>query len=142
MDQLIEGGAVSSQKFSVDPKPLDPNVPAGFLKNVVFKKFMYNMQDSYDAQLSKLGHSVLKVEPPASIACEKMRETALQSSGCILRISGFIFFFSNRFACFLFAQMKRDIQLVGCPFKDFRNNYRKSKDSGGEKERLFVCPEV
>ena len=55
MDQLIEGGAVSSQKFSVDPKPLDPNVPAGFLKNVVFKKFMYNMQDSYDAQLSKLG---------------------------------------------------------------------------------------
>lgn len=55
MDQLIEGGAVSSQKFSVDPKPLDPNVPAGFLKNVVFKKFMYNMQDSYDSQLSKLG---------------------------------------------------------------------------------------
>lgn len=55
MDQLIEGGAVSSQKFSVDPKPLDPNVPAGLLKNVVFKKFMYNMQDSYDAQLSKLG---------------------------------------------------------------------------------------
>ena len=94
------------------------------------------------SQLSKLGHSVLKVEPPASIACEKMRETALQSSGCILRISGFIFFFSNRFACFLFAQMKRDIQLVGCPFKDFRNNYRKSKDGGGEKERLFVCPEV
>ena len=27
MDQLIEAGAVSSQKFSVDPKPLDKNVP-------------------------------------------------------------------------------------------------------------------
>ena len=55
MDQLIAGGAVSSQKFSVDPKPLDPNVPSSFLKNIVFKKFMYNMQDSYDAQLAKLG---------------------------------------------------------------------------------------
>ena len=55
MDKLIEGGALSTQKFSVDPKPLDPNVPANFLQKVVFKKFMYNMQDSYDAQLSKLG---------------------------------------------------------------------------------------
>lgn len=55
MDQLIEGGAVSGQKFSVDPKPLDPNVPAGFLENFVFNKFMYSMQNSYDAQLSKLG---------------------------------------------------------------------------------------
>ncbi len=55
MDQLIEAGAVSGQKFSVDPKPLDPNVPANFLENFVFKKFMYTAQDSYDAQLKKLG---------------------------------------------------------------------------------------
>ncbi len=55
MDQLIEAGISSKQKFSVDPKPLDPNVPAGFLKNVVFKKFMYTKQDSYDEQLRKLG---------------------------------------------------------------------------------------
>ncbi len=55
MDQLIAAGALSSQKFSVDPKPLDPNVPANFLENIVFKKFMYTMQDSYDAQLNKLG---------------------------------------------------------------------------------------
>jgi predicted aconitase len=55
MDQLIDTGAVSSQKFTVDPKPLDPNVPANFLENIVFKKFMYTMQDSYDAQLNKLG---------------------------------------------------------------------------------------
>jgi predicted aconitase len=55
MDQLIDAGAVSSQKFTVDPKPLDPNVPANFLENIVFKKFMYTMQDSYDAQLNKLG---------------------------------------------------------------------------------------
>ena len=55
MDQLIEGGALSGQKFSVDPKPLDPKVPANFLQKLIFNKFMYSMQDSYDSQLSKLG---------------------------------------------------------------------------------------
>ncbi len=55
MDQLIEGGALSSQKFSVDPKPLDPKVPANLLQKLVFNKFMYTKQDSYDAQLQKLG---------------------------------------------------------------------------------------
>ena len=55
MEQLIEAGVASKQKFSVDPKPLDPNVPADFLKNFVFKKFMYTKQDSYDEQLRKLG---------------------------------------------------------------------------------------
>ena len=55
MDTLINGGAISAQKFSVDPKPLDPNVPSDFLKNFVFNKFMYSVQDKYDAQLEKLG---------------------------------------------------------------------------------------
>ena len=55
MDTLIEGGAISAQKFSVDPKPLDPNVPANFLQNFVFNKFMYSVQDKYDEQLRKLG---------------------------------------------------------------------------------------
>ena len=55
MDQLIEAGAISEQKFSVDPKPLDPNVPASFLENFVFKKFMYTRQKSYDEQLRKMG---------------------------------------------------------------------------------------
>ena len=55
MDKLIEGGALSAQKFSVDPKPLDPKVPSSFLKNFVFNKFMYSVQDQYDAQLEKLG---------------------------------------------------------------------------------------
>ena len=55
MDKLIEGGAISGQKFSVDPKPLDPKVPSDFLKNFVFNKFMYSVQDEYDAQLEKLG---------------------------------------------------------------------------------------
>jgi len=32
MDQLIEAGAISQQKFSMDPRPLDKNVPANFLQ--------------------------------------------------------------------------------------------------------------
>ncbi len=55
MDQLIEAGAISQQNFSVDPKPLDPNVPANLLENFVFKNFMYTRQNSYDVQLKKLG---------------------------------------------------------------------------------------
>lgn len=55
MDQLIDAGVMSKQKFSVDPKPLDKNVPSDFLKNVVFNKFMYSKQKSYDEQLRKLG---------------------------------------------------------------------------------------
>ncbi len=55
MDQLIEGGALSKQKFTVDPKPLDKNVPANLLQKLIFNKFMYTMQDSYDAQLEKMG---------------------------------------------------------------------------------------
>ena len=55
MDQLIAGGALSGQKFSVDPKPLDPKVPANFLQKLIFNKFMYSKQDEYDKQLAKLG---------------------------------------------------------------------------------------
>ncbi|MEN6594336.1 MAG: aconitase X [Clostridiaceae bacterium] len=54
MDQLIQGGALSGQKFSVDPRPLDKNVPANFLQNLVFG-FMYSKQTDYEAQLSTLG---------------------------------------------------------------------------------------
>ncbi len=55
MQQLIDAGAVSSQQFSVDPRPLDKNVPANFLQNFVFNNFMYSKQESYEAQLNKLG---------------------------------------------------------------------------------------
>ena len=55
MDQLIDAGAVSAQKFSADPRPLDPNVPSNFLQNLVFNKFMYTKQDFYEGQLKKLG---------------------------------------------------------------------------------------
>ena len=55
MQQLIDAGAISQQKFSVDPRPLDKNVPASFLMNFIFNNFMYSKQDSYEQQLQKLG---------------------------------------------------------------------------------------
>ena len=55
MQQLLDAGVCSDQKFSVDPRPLDKNVPANFLQNLVFNKFMYCKQDFYEGQLEKLG---------------------------------------------------------------------------------------
>ena len=55
MDKLLEAGAPSKQKFSVDPRPIDPNVPANFLQKFIFKNFMYSRQDFYEDQLQKLG---------------------------------------------------------------------------------------
>ena len=55
MEQLIEAGAVSQQTFSVDPRPLDKNVPSNFLLDFIFKNFMYSRQDFYEGQLQKLG---------------------------------------------------------------------------------------
>lgn len=55
MDQLISADAVSLQKFSADPRPLDPKVPSSFLQNFVFNKFMYTKQKEYEEQLKKLG---------------------------------------------------------------------------------------
>ncbi len=55
MNQLIEAGAISTQKFSVDPRPLDKKVPANFLQNLIFNKFMYSRQEFYEGQLKELG---------------------------------------------------------------------------------------
>ena len=55
MQQLLDAGVASNQEFSVDPRPLDQNVPANFLQNLVFHKFMYTKQDFYEKQLDKLG---------------------------------------------------------------------------------------
>lgn len=55
LDRLIEANALSQQKFSVDPRPLDSNVPSSFLQNIVFNKFMYSKQDQYEKQLDRLG---------------------------------------------------------------------------------------
>ena len=55
MQQLIDAGAVSQQQFSVDPRPVDKNVPANFLQNFIFNNFMYSTQESYEKQLQQLG---------------------------------------------------------------------------------------
>lgn len=55
MQQLIDAGAISQQKFSVDPRPVDKNVPANLLQNIIFNKIMYATQDSYEQQLKQLG---------------------------------------------------------------------------------------
>ena len=55
MQQLLDSGVMSGQKFSVDPRPIDKNVPANFLQNFVFNKLMYTKQDFYEDQLIKLG---------------------------------------------------------------------------------------
>ena len=55
MQQLLDAGVKSEQTFSVDPRPLDKNVPANFLQNIVFTKLMYIKQNFYEDQLKKLG---------------------------------------------------------------------------------------
>ena len=55
MDRLIADGAISKQQFSLDPRPVDKNVPANFLQNLIFNKIMYAKQDFYEDQLEKLG---------------------------------------------------------------------------------------
>ena len=55
MQKLIDGGAISQQAFSVDPRPVDKNVPANLLQNIIFNKIMYATQDYYEGQLDQLG---------------------------------------------------------------------------------------
>ena len=55
MQKLIDEGVMSEQKFSVDPRPLDPNVPKNFLQNIIFNVAMYSKQSFYEEQLQKLG---------------------------------------------------------------------------------------
>lgn len=55
-DELLKEGAVSKQKFTVDPRPLDrEHVPASFIQNLVSEKFMYSQQAPYEEQLRKFG---------------------------------------------------------------------------------------
>ncbi len=55
MQQLIDAGVVSEQKFSVDPRPVDKNVPANLLQKIIFDVAMYSKQDFYEGQLKTLG---------------------------------------------------------------------------------------
>ena len=66
MNQLIEAGALSQQKFSVDPRPLDKNVPSNFLQDFIFNNFMYSKPEYYEEILTTLG---LKDENAFTCAC-------------------------------------------------------------------------
>ena len=55
MQQLIDAGTLSQQQFSVDPRPVDKNVPSNFIMNIVFNNFMYAKQADYEKQLQELG---------------------------------------------------------------------------------------
>ena len=55
MQQLIDAKVVSEQKFSADPRPLDPNVPQNLLQKIVFNVAMYSKQEFYEGQLQTLG---------------------------------------------------------------------------------------
>lgn len=54
-DKILAEGAVSSQKFSADPRPTDSkNVPLNFLQNIVCD-VMYSQQGRLEEQLKKFG---------------------------------------------------------------------------------------
>ncbi len=63
MDTLIDGDALSKEKFTVDPMPLEKCVPRNFIQDVFFK-VMYSKQKEYDEQLKKLG-----LLSPSSYTC-------------------------------------------------------------------------
>lgn len=54
MDILLDAEVESKQKFSADPRPLDPNVPKNILQDLVFK-IMYGPQKRYEEQLKRIG---------------------------------------------------------------------------------------
>lgn len=55
MDELLDAGVKSQQKFTVDPRPMDfPNVPSNILQKIFFK-VMYGKQKDYEVQLNKMG---------------------------------------------------------------------------------------
>ena len=54
--ELIDAGLKVDETFSVDPRPIDyANVKCNPLQKLIFNKILYGMQDSYEAQLKKLG---------------------------------------------------------------------------------------
>lgn len=55
LDRLLAENAVPDRKFTADPRPLDPNVPANLIQKLIFNKIMYTKQNSYEAQLNKFG---------------------------------------------------------------------------------------
>jgi len=55
LQTIIDANEVSKQKFTVDPRPLDPHVPATERQKFVFENHMYTFQKEYEEQLKNLG---------------------------------------------------------------------------------------
>ena len=67
MQQLLDAGVCSEQKFSVDPRPIDyANVKCNPIEKLIFSKILYGEQERYEAQLRKLG---LKDKNAFTCAC-------------------------------------------------------------------------
>ncbi len=67
VQELIDAGLKVDETFTVDPRPIDyTNVKCNPLQKLIFNKILYGMQDSYEAQLHKLG---LKSEKSFTCAC-------------------------------------------------------------------------
>ena len=65
--ELIDAGLKVDETFTVDPRPIDyTNVKCNPLQKLIFNKILYGMQDSYEAQLKKLG---IKSEKSFTCAC-------------------------------------------------------------------------
>ena len=55
MDEILDAGIKSKQKFTVDPRPMDfSNVPSNIIQKLFFK-VMYGKQKDYEEQLTKMG---------------------------------------------------------------------------------------
>ncbi len=65
LDELIAGGALSSQPFTVDPRPLDGKIRINQIQKLLFN-LMYSKQEDYELQLRKLG---LKNERAFTCTC-------------------------------------------------------------------------
>jgi predicted aconitase len=56
MDELIKAGLKAPEGFTVDPRPIDyANVKCNPIEKLVFDKFMYSKQKSYEKQLQAIG---------------------------------------------------------------------------------------
>ena len=98
MQQLIDAGALSTQKFSVDPRPVDKNVPANFLQNFIFNKIMYATQEQYEGQLKE-------IKPGCVIATDKNgMEFAIDADSVIL---------STGYRSAPIAQKAKNVHIVG-----------------------------
>jgi predicted aconitase len=54
MQRLIDDGALPKEKFTLDPRPYDKNVPCSPLEKLIFK-IVYSQQKRYEKQLWQLG---------------------------------------------------------------------------------------